>query len=122
MSSPAVDVRLPRRPINVAFGTVVGLICGPLLGCLLNQLPRSEWLGDDNTYPETCNIVMLVIGLLCGPPVGTVVALCAWAIQRGMWGRGGMSLPKPDGAPSQPPAERTGPSDHISKRTDVTGD
>jgi hypothetical protein len=115
------DIR--RRPIRFWIGPLTGLIFGPLIAHLFFWSPSNEWLGPyHEIYLPQEGVVITVFGLVFGLPVGLLVSLSVWAVQRrSEYG----SVPTPDRADTW--AERTrsashagGDNERIARRTDVS--
>jgi hypothetical protein len=115
------DIR--RRPIRFWIGPLTGLNFGPLIAHLLFWSPSNEWSGPYCEFrPESAGFIgPTIFGLFFGLPVGLVVSLSVWAVQR----RSGYgSVPSPDRAETWAERTRTAPhaggdDERIARRTDV---
>ena len=91
------QLRLPRRPIRWSIGILSGLILGPLLACVLANLPRNAWLPNDPCYRGGDLIALAaVIGFGYGLVVGLGVTGVAKLIQRWKWKNRSALLPNLD--------------------------
>jgi hypothetical protein len=90
------QLRLQRRPIRWSMGILSGLMIGPLIACVLANLPRNAWLSNDPCYRESLSAFSAAIGFGYGLAVGLGVTGGAKLIQRWKWHNGSALMPSLD--------------------------